>query len=185
MILIGMGANLPALQAGGELSPKATLEAALAIMPAFGIAPRRRSSWYRTPAMAPHEQPPYVNAVAIIETALSPSALLAALHRIEALFGRVRRQRWGARTLDLDILDYDGLVIPPAGPRGVEAGTGPLPLALPHPGIAERGFVLVPLAEVAPAWRHPVSGEGAARLLERLCRAQGPAATAEILRLEG
>jgi len=112
-----------------------------------------------------------------------PAALLEALHRIEALFGRVRRVRWGERTLDLDLLDFNGLVVPAKGPRGPEAGLGTLPLALPHPGLAERGFVLVPLLEMAPEWRHPVSGEGAARLLERLQADQGPAALAGIERI--
>lgn len=179
MILVGLGANLTSVY--GE--PTTVLEGALAIMPAFGISVRRRSSWYRTPAISPYVQPPYVNGVVAVEAAVPPAALLDALHRIEALFGRVRRVRWGERTLDLDLLDFNGRVVPAKGPRGPEAGLGALPLALPHPGLAERGFVLVPLLEMVPEWRHPVSGEGAARLLERLQAGQGPAALAGIERI--
>lgn len=179
MILIGMGANLPTVY--GE--PRDTLKAAIAAMPAFGISIRKCSSFYLTPAMAEYVQPPYVNAVASIETALPAADLLAALHRVEAMFGRVREARWAPRTLDLDLLDYDGEVVVATGPRGPEAGPGVLPMALPHPGMAERGFVLVPLLEIAPEWRHPVLGEGAARLIEGVKAGQGAAAIAEIERL--
>ncbi|MCE9648900.1 MAG: 2-amino-4-hydroxy-6-hydroxymethyldihydropteridine diphosphokinase [Parvibaculum sp.] len=179
MILIGLGANLPTVHG----APRATLEAALSVMPSFGITVRRRSSFYRTPAVAQYVQPPYVNAVAIVDTALPARELLAALHRVEAMFGRVRQVRWAARTLDLDLLDYQGQIVTAAGPRGPEAGAGPLPLALPHPGLASRGFVLVPLVEIAPEWRHPVLGEGAARLIERVKAAEGVAAIAEIKRI--
>lgn len=179
MILIGLGANLPTVHGG----PRATLEAALALMPAFGISVMRHSSYYRTPALTPYVQPYFVNSVAVVETALPAAALLEALHRIEGLFGRHRVARWAARTLDLDLLDYHGQIVHAAGPRGLEAGAGKLPLALPHPGIADRAFVLVPLAEVAPGWRHPVSGEGPRQLLQRLDAAQGGQARAGIRRI--
>ena len=179
MILIGMGGNLSSVYG----DPATLLKTALSVMPSFGITVCRLSSFYRTPAMARYVQPPYVNSVAAIETALPAADLLQALHRIEALFGRVRVARWAARTLDLDLLDYHGQIVTARGPRGPEAGVGPLPMALPHPGIAERGFVLVPLQEIAPEWRHPVLGEGAARLIERLEAAQGKGAIAEIRRI--
>ena len=178
MILIGLGANLPTTDG----SPRQTLEAALRLFPAFGISVLRCSSFFSTPAIAHTVQPPYVNAVAVVASALPAPDLLAALHRIEALFGRVRHTRWAARTLDLDLLDYQGQIVTASGPRGADAGTEPLPLALPHPGIEVRGFVLVPLAEVAPDWVHPREGVTAKKLLARLIAAEGPAATAEIRR---
>lgn len=176
MILIGMGANLPSAYG----SPRETIEAAISLMPEFGISVRRCSSFYATPAIAHYVQPDYVNAVAVIESGLPAIELLQAMHRIEAMFGRVRLERWAERVLDLDLLDYDGQIIAVTGPRGPEAGPGPLPIALPHPGIPERGFVLVPLLEVAPEWRHPLLGDGAERLIRRLKAAQGEGAMAGI-----
>jgi 2-amino-4-hydroxy-6-hydroxymethyldihydropteridine diphosphokinase len=108
-------------------------------------------------------QPNFVNAVAAIETHLPPPALLARLHAIERAAGRRRTIRWGPRTLDLDLLDYRGLTS-----RGAPHTTARGTLALPHPGIAERSFVLEPLAEIAPRWRHPVSRATARELLRRL-----------------
>jgi 2-amino-4-hydroxy-6-hydroxymethyldihydropteridine diphosphokinase len=93
--------------------------------------------------------------VAAVETALAPIALLALLHSVEAEFGRQRVLPNAPRTLDLDLLDYDGLVM--------EGG-----ITLPHPRMSVRGFVLAPLAEIAPGWRHPVTGLGAAELLAGL-----------------
>lgn len=179
MILIGLGANLPT----AEGSPRQTLDTALALMPAFGILVIRCSSFFSTPAMAHTVQPDYVNAVAVVASALPASELLAALHRIEAQFGRVRHTRWAARTLDLDLLDYEGQIVTASGPRGADAGAGPLPLALPHPGIEARGFVLVPLVDVAPDWVHPREGVSAKTLLARLIASEGLAATAEIRRI--
>jgi 2-amino-4-hydroxy-6-hydroxymethyldihydropteridine diphosphokinase len=90
-----------------------------------------------------------------VETALDPTALMAALHRIEDRFGRARRVRNAARTLDIDLIDYDGRVM-----NG--------PLILPHPRLTERAFVLLPLADVAPDWRHPVTGRSVAELIASL-----------------
>lgn len=139
MILLGLGANLPS--AVGP--PEATLEAALAALERAGVKVVARSRWYRTAPVPASDQPWFVNGVAKVETGLSPSALIALLQRIESEFGRIRGVRDAARSLDLDILDYDGLV---------EEGPG---LILPHPRMHLRAFVLKPLAEVAPDWRHP------------------------------
>jgi 2-amino-4-hydroxy-6-hydroxymethyldihydropteridine diphosphokinase len=142
MILIGLGANLP----GAFGAPANAIEAALA---ALDRAPCRlvaRSRLYESPPWPqPSDQPWYVNAVARIETSLDPEKLLEHLHAIECQFGRVRGVRNEARTLDLDLLDHDGVV---------RAGAP----TLPHPRLAERAFVLLPLREVAPDWRHPVDG---------------------------
>jgi len=165
-ILLGLGANL----SSNVGSPLQTLQAAIEAMPAMGITPGRCSSFYQTAAIAPDAQPPYVNAVISVETAHSAADLLAQLHALEALFGRTRKQRWGSRSLDIDLLDYRGEVVPLTGERawGPAGGPGPRPLTLPHPMMAKRAFVLVPLAEIAPSWRHPVTGESAQTLLERL-----------------
>lgn len=111
------------------------------------------------------------------------------MHRVEAEAGRERRTRWGPRSLDLDLLDMDGLVLPDAATYGhwrdlpferqqVEA---PDRLILPHPRLQDRGFVLIPWAEIAPDWRHPVSGASVAEM----CAALPPLARSGVERLPG
>jgi 2-amino-4-hydroxy-6-hydroxymethyldihydropteridine diphosphokinase len=151
MILIALGGNLSS-RAG---TPAQTLDAALSEIAQRNVKIVAVSSYYVTPAWPDPADPPFVNAVARIETKLSPSALLALLHETETAFGRARSVRNAPRTLDLDILDYDGRV---------EAGSPDLP----HPRMAERGFVLVPLKDVAPNWQHPVDGRNIAALLAAL-----------------
>lgn len=141
MILIALGSNLSS-RAG---TPGETLHAALAELAREDVRFIAVSSFYKTPAWPDPSDPSFVNAVARVDSELSPSLLIARLHEVEHSFGRVRDARNAPRTLDLDLLDYDGRV---------EAG----PPVLPHPRIASRGFVLVPLHDVAPDWRHPVSG---------------------------
>jgi 2-amino-4-hydroxy-6-hydroxymethyldihydropteridine diphosphokinase len=159
MILIGLGANLPTAEHG---PPACGLAAALAALPDYGIAVRRVSGFYRSAPVPPSGQPWYLNAVAAVETRLPPRALLAALLALETAFGRVGSVRDAARVLDLDLLDYNGR-------RGDWPAEGGLPaLALPHPRLAGRAFVLLPLAEVAPSWRHPVSGLGVEALIAAL-----------------
>lgn len=152
MILIGVGANLPS--AAG--SPRQTCEAALVHLGRLGVVIAARSPWYETAPVPVSDQPWFVNAVARVETRLSPAGLLAALHLTEAAFGRLRTVTNAARTLDLDLLAYRD-----------EVRTGGAPL-LPHPRLHERAFVLFPLRDLAPAWRHPVLGETAENLAARL-----------------
>jgi 2-amino-4-hydroxy-6-hydroxymethyldihydropteridine diphosphokinase len=152
MILMGLGANLPSATHGG---PAETLTAALATLAADGISVLKRSRWYETAPVPKSAQPWYVNGVAALATELAPGALLARLHAIEAAFGRVRGERNGPRPIDLDLLAYGDLI----------RSDWPV---LPHPRLAERAFVLLPLAEVAPDWRHPKSGVGVLTLLQRL-----------------
>jgi 2-amino-4-hydroxy-6-hydroxymethyldihydropteridine diphosphokinase len=151
MILIALGANIPS-RAG---APAQTLHAAIAEFGRAGIRTPAVSPFYETPAWPEPGDPLFVNAVASIQTTLAPAALLALLHRIERDFGRVRSVRNAPRTLDLDIIDYDGRI---------DGG----PPTLPHPRIDSRGFVLIPLRDVAPAWRHPVSGRSVAELIAAL-----------------
>jgi 2-amino-4-hydroxy-6-hydroxymethyldihydropteridine diphosphokinase len=149
-----LGANLPSERFGG---PRQTLEAALVELERRGVRVLRRSRWYESAPVPRSDQPWYVNGVAAVETALGPEALLAVLHAIEHDFGRVRGARNAARAVDLDLLAYGDLVR-----RGPEA-----PL-LPHPRAAERAFVLLPLAEIAPGWCLPGSGQTVEALAARL-----------------
>lgn len=152
MILIALGANLPS-PAG---PPRATCEAAVAVLQAHGVALSARSPWYASAPVPASDQPWFVNGVIRVRTGLSPSELLALLHRVERAFGRRRTVRNAARPLDLDLLAY-----------GKRATPGGRP-ALPHPRMADRRFVLFPLRDVAPGWRHPVTGEQVDTLLARL-----------------
>lgn len=160
MILIALGANIPS-KAG---LPSLTLACALGTMAAHTIRVRKVSGFYQTPAWPEPADPPFVNAVARVDSPLGPADLLAALHAIEAEFGRERGVPNAPRTLDLDLIDYDGRV---------EGG----PPILPHPRAATRAFVLVPLKDVAPDWRHPQSRKSIAELLQAI-----PAAEREAVR---
>lgn len=108
-----------------------------------------RSSWWRSAAWPDPSDPAFLNGVVIVRTELDPHALMAALGRIEEVFGRERDRRNAPRTLDLDLIAYGRL-------SGDMEG-----LILPHPRAAERLFVMGPLAEIAPAWRHPAGGQAA------------------------
>lgn len=157
MILIALGANQPS--AAGP--PAATLRAALAALEGEGVRIVAVSRFYGSPAWPDPADPPYVNAVALVETALSPRQLLDVLHAVEARFGRERRALNAPRTLDLDIVDYGGRVeSPPDGP------------VLPHPRAHERVFVLAPLLDVAPDWVHPAKSLTGKALLDA-ARASG------------
>jgi 2-amino-4-hydroxy-6-hydroxymethyldihydropteridine diphosphokinase len=113
------------------------------------------SSWYKTAPIGP-PQPDYLNGCATLQTSLAPLDLLNVLHSIESEFGRVRQEVWGARTLDLDLLLYDDLIID-------------LPiLQVPHPRMLERAFVLVPLSKIAPNAIEPRSGQSIATLCKQL-----------------
>lgn len=153
-IFIALGANLEHPILGG---PKETCEAALAALGEHGITVLARSRWYRTRPVPVSDQPWFVNGVAQVETDLDAARLMAVLHGIEADFGRVRGVPNAARTLDLDLIDFRGLA--------ADGGKGPV---LPHPRMAERAFVLLPLADIAPDWRHPVSGRSLRDLIAAL-----------------
>lgn len=139
-IYLGLGSNLE--------SPAEQLRAArAAIANVSGISEISFSSLYRSPPMGGKQQPDYVNAVMAIETKLSPLELLTVTQRIENEHGRVRSERWGARTLDIDILLFGDEVL------------NSLDLIVPHYGMAERAFVLYPLFEIAPDLEIPTHGK--------------------------
>jgi 2-amino-4-hydroxy-6-hydroxymethyldihydropteridine diphosphokinase len=158
MILLGLGANLPSPKWG---PPRQTLEAALARLAEFGIRTVARSRWYESTAVPASDQPNFVNGVVAVETDLGPRELLGRLHVVEAEFGRMRRVRWEARVVDIDLLAYHDMVMGDADHQ-LQA------MVLPHPRLQERLFVLKPLAELAPQWRHPVLKKTAAELMKAL-----------------
>lgn len=152
MILIALGANLPSLTYGRPLS---TLAAALELLDEHRVRVIRRSRWYETAPVPMSDQPWYVNGVAEVTSDLLPAALLLALHAVERRLGRMREAVNAARVIDLDLLDYGGRI----------ETDWPV---LPHPRLHERAFVLRPLRDIAPDWRHPVSGLGVDAMLARL-----------------
>lgn len=174
--MVALGANL-ASRAG---PPEETIRLALKEISEGGLEVVRHSRLYDTPAYPVPDDPAYVNAVAEIAGSPGPKALLQRLHEIEALFGRERKQRWGMRTLDLDLLASGDLILPnraefqrwrDLAPEARQL-RAPDELILPHPRLHERAFVLVPLAEIAANWRHPVSGDTVAEMLARLPAAE-------------
>ncbi len=146
-MVVALGCNLP----GAYTSREALLEAAVSALAGEGMAVVARSGWWTSAAWPDPTGPAYLNGVVLVETDLAPAEALAALHRIEAEFGRARAERNAARTLDLDLIAHG---------RTVTDGN----LVLPHPRAHERLFVMGPLAEVAAEWVHPVLGRTAAEL---------------------
>ncbi|WP_201729575.1 2-amino-4-hydroxy-6-hydroxymethyldihydropteridine diphosphokinase [Acidocella sp. C78] len=155
MILIALGANLPFAEA---VSPYDTCLRALEDVAKIpNLQFEAVSRWYRTAPVPPDpHQPAYCNGVARFSGAPDPAELLAALHRVEAAFGRIRGVANAARTLDLDLIDVNGMVRDASPPL------------LPHPRAHQRVFVLRPLLDVAPDWVHPVLNSSAAALLDAL-----------------
>jgi 2-amino-4-hydroxy-6-hydroxymethyldihydropteridine diphosphokinase len=158
-VILGLGANRPGRWGG----PEATLTRAGLELARLGLAPLCRSRLYVTAPVGVPGQPDFVNAVVVIQARLSPAALLRTLKHLERQAGRRYGRPWGPRPLDIDIIDYAGrrLGWPPArGRRGR--------LILPHPHAHRRAFVLKPLSDIAPHWRHPVIGASARALLAQL-----------------
>ncbi len=140
-------------QSGDYTSREALLSAALDAFPSEGLLVIARSSWWASAAWPDPSGPPYLNGVVRIETPFDPAETLAALHRLEACFGRARGVANAPRTLDLDLIAYGRTALDGA-------------LVLPHPRAHERLFVMGPLAEIAPTWRHPVLEDSAAALAQ-------------------
>lgn len=159
MVVLALGANLQSSWG----APPATFARAVALLAQGGVDVCWTSSLYRTKAVGPGLQDSYYNAVVAARSALPPAALLRIAKRLERLAGRRRGRLWGPRPLDIDLIDYKGFHIGRSGPVRI-----PGQLILPHPELHKRSFVLAPLAEALPAWRHPRLGLSAADLLKRL-----------------
>jgi 2-amino-4-hydroxy-6-hydroxymethyldihydropteridine diphosphokinase len=144
-----------AIALGSNLGDSCTiLESALQILhQPPRILVTDRSPWYRTKAVGP-PQPDYLNGAALLQVNLTPAELMNVLLQTESKFGRERRERWGPRTLDLDLLLFADRILNTPD------------LQIPHPRMRDRAFVLAPLAEIAPDWIEPVSGETIAALLQ-------------------
>lgn len=166
---------------GGNLSfdqtpPEVTLRNAVRMLARRGLVIRDESRFFTTPCFPAGAGPDYINAAISINTNLSPVALLELLHQVEVEFGRAREQRWGMRTLDLDLICHGDSVLPDRAGHDAwrqldparQAELAPDQLILPHPRLQDRGFVLVPMADVAPDWRHPVLGLSVQEMLAAL-----------------
>ena len=152
-ILIGIGANL---SPDGHATPREGCEAAIASLADLVIDVVAVSPWYETAPVPVSDQPWFNNAVIAATTSMSAADALAALHRVEARFGRIRTVRNAARVLDLDLLDYGG--------RTSDDDR----ISIPHPRLHERAFVLLPMRDVAPGYSHPVSRLGIDDLIAAL-----------------
>lgn len=170
--LIALGGNMPSV-AG---TPEETLRAGLARLDALIDGEMLASAPYRTPCFPPGAGPDYVNAAARVQHRGTPEEMLALLHRVETEFGRARVQRWGQRTLDLDLIAAGDAILPDREthegwrnlPLDRQQEVAPEQLVLPHPRLQDRAFVLVPLADVAPNWKHPVLGLTVVEMLTAL-----------------
>jgi 2-amino-4-hydroxy-6-hydroxymethyldihydropteridine diphosphokinase len=149
-VLVALGSNME----GDHASSRALLEAALEQFEGFGLRLLACSGWWRSAAWPDSSHPDYLNGLAIVETALGPHETLSALRDIEVRFGRVRARPNDPRTLDLDLIAHGRTLMETPD------------LILPHPRAAGRLFVMGPLAQIAPGWRHPVLGVTAAELAQ-------------------
>ncbi len=171
-VMLALGGNMPR----GDKTPLQTLIQATKMLPSQGLVIRAVSRFFATPCFPAGAGPNYVNAAVEVTTDLDPQAVLAALHRIEHHFDRVRQQRWGMRTLDIDLLAYGQQVLPDRatydGWRTLspekQATRMPEQLILPHPRLQDRAFVLVPLLDIAPDWVHPVLNQTTTQLHDAL-----------------
>lgn len=164
--------------------PSVTLRAAIAAIAQENIEVVAVSQFYQTPCFPPGAGPDYVNAAAYLKSPTSPKDMLNKLHKIEASFGRERKQRWGMRTLDLDLIACGDLVMPDRdtyshwhhlAPEAQHTAV-PDDLILPHPRLQDRAFVLVPLRDIAAQWLHPVLK----LTVTEMCTALSPEDLAEI-----
>ena len=171
-MIIALGSN----QQAAEASPQSIVERAIEALRGSGLVIRKISRFYLTPCFPVGAGPDYVNAACLLETTWSPSEVIETLHSIEQEFGRKRIQRWGQRTLDLDLIGVEDVVCPSLKThdkwRNLDLMTqkieAPTELIVPHPRMQDRAFVLIPMMDIAPDWVHPILGLSVSEMLDGL-----------------
>lgn len=159
-------------------TPVETLQKALDSIEEMGAVIRGCSRFFRTPAVPAGSGPDFVNAALVVDAPWSSAEAIARLHEVEANLGRRRKERWEQRTVDLDLLAHDDRIRPSVPvlrqwmdlPLSKQKELAPGQLLLPHPRMHERAFVLVPLADVAPDWVHPITRKSVTEMRDALPR---------------
>lgn len=172
ILLVAVGSNMDSPIG----SPAETILSGVEHLRQSGAMIRAQSRFFRTPAFPPGSGPDFVNGALMLETGWSAPEALTHLHAAEAALGRVRVTRWAQRAIDLDLLAVDDAVIPDAStvrawmdlPLAEQQKAAPDQLILPHPRLHERAFVLVPLADIAPGWIHPITGRSVRQMVDAL-----------------
>ena len=175
-VIVALGGNVSS-QVG---SPELTLRSALTRLADSPLQVVSISKFYATPCFPAGSGPDYVNAAAVLSGMDDAHEILNILHQVEAEFGRARDRRWGRRTLDLDLIGLGDAIRPDletyckwrALPLDRQMTEAPDRLILPHPRMQDRAFVLIPLAEIAPDWHHPVTGRSVAEMADALPEAE-------------
>ena len=171
-VILGLGGNISS-QVGGAPD---TIARATADLATAGVGVIAKSKLYETPCFPAGAGPDFLNAALLCSTILDPKAFLSLIHSTEKKYGRKRTARWAERTLDIDILAIDDCVLPDAATfqewqnlsPDLQKSKTPDQLIVPHPRLQDRAFVLVPMADVAPDWHHPILGESVSKMLRQL-----------------
>lgn len=169
---VALGSNM----SSDARSPAQTLKLALTELEKAGAVIRAKSRFFSTPAVPAGNGPDFVNGVVLLQTNWAPGETIAHLHEIEARLGRRRDKRWGARNVDLDLLAIDNVILPDVPTLrswmdlspDQQQQKAPGQLILPHPRMHQRGFVLVPFADIAPDWKHPITRQTVAQMCAAL-----------------
>ncbi|MBV1866014.1 MAG: 2-amino-4-hydroxy-6-hydroxymethyldihydropteridine diphosphokinase [Rhodobacteraceae bacterium] len=185
LCIIATGSNLPS----GLRGEQPAVGTALELLSRESLKILHVSPSYRSPAFPAGSGPDYVNGAVLVSTRLSREETLAVLHKIEKNVGRTRRIRWEPRVIDLDLIDYAGQIAPDMAefktwfemPLKKQMEKAPEQLILPHPRLQDRPFVLIPMRDIAPNWRHPVTGSSVSQMLARFSRKE----LSEIQQIEG